>query len=222
LLRRTRRQDKETSRWRRPGRAAGHLSTAAAGPRALARQAPALREKDLGIWQTWTWAQVADEVKKLAAGLHVQGFRRGDHLAIIGENRPRLYFAMMAAQSLGGIPVPMYQDAIAAEMVYVFHNAEIGYAIVEDQEQVDKMLEVREQHPLLKHIYYDDPRGLRHYTQEGLLRSRNCCAGQGLLSVQPQFVDEEIAKGSPDDTAALFYTSGTTGKPKAWCRPTVR
>ena len=176
---------------------------------------PALREKDLGIWQTWTWAQVADEVKKLAAGLHVQGFRRGDHLAIIGENRPRLYFAMMAAQSLGGIPVPMYQDAIAAEMVYVFHNAEIGYAIVEDQEQVDKMLEVREQHPLLKHIYYDDPRGLRHYTQEGLLPFEELLRlGQGLLSVQPQFVDEEIAKGSPDDTAALFYTSGTTGKPK--------
>ena len=176
---------------------------------------PALREKDLGIWQTWTWAQVAGEVRKLAAGLHVQGFRRGDHLAIIGENRPRLYFAMMAAQSLGGIPVPMYQDAIAAEMIYVFHNAEIGYAIVEDQEQVDKMLEVREQHPLLKHIYYDDPRGLRHYTQEGLLPFEELLRlGQGLLSVQPQFVDEEIAKGSPDDTAALFYTSGTTGKPK--------
>ena len=145
---------------------------------------PALREKDLGIWQTWSWAQVADEVKKLAAGLHVQGFRRGDHLAIIGENRPRLYFAMMAAQSLGGIPVPMYQDAIAAEMVYVFHNAEIAYAIVEDQEQVDKMLEVRGEHPTLAHIYYDDPRGLRHYTQEGLLPYEQLAKlGEGLLSV---------------------------------------
>jgi len=176
---------------------------------------PALREKDLGIWQTWSWAQVADEVKKLAAGLHVQGFRRGDHLAIIGENRPRLYFAMMAAQCLGGVPVPMYQDAIANEMVYVFHNAEIGYGIVEDQEQVDKLLEIREQHPALKHIYYDDPRGLRHYTQEGLLPYEQLVElGQGLLSVQPKFIDEEIAKGSADDTAALFYTSGTTGKPK--------
>jgi len=176
---------------------------------------PALREKDLGIWQTWTWAQVADEVRKLAAGLHVQGFRRGDHLAIIGENRPRLYFAMMAVQALGGIPVPMYQDAIAAEMVYVFHNAEIAYAIVEDQEQVDKMLEVREQHPAMQHIYYDDPRGLRHYTQDGLLPFDQLVKlGEGLLSVQPKFVDEEIAKGSADDTAALFYTSGTTGKPK--------
>jgi len=176
---------------------------------------PALREKDLGIWQTFTWAQVAAEVKKLAAGLHVQGFRRGDHLAIIGENRPRMYFAMMAVQSLGGVPVPMYQDAIAAEMVYVFHNAEIAFAIVEDQEQVDKMLEVREQHAPLKHIYYDDPRGLRHYTQEGLLPYEELVRlGEGLLSVQPKFIDEEIEKGSPDDTAALFYTSGTTGKPK--------
>jgi long-chain acyl-CoA synthetase len=176
---------------------------------------PALREKDLGIWQTWTWSQAADEVKKLAAGLHVQGFRRGQHLAIVGENRPRLYFAMMAAQCLGGVPVPLYQDAIAAEMVYVFDNAEIAYAIVEDQEQVDKMLEVREQHPRLEHIYYDDPRGLRHYTQPGLLPYEELIRlGAGLLSVQPKFVDEEIAQGSPDDTAALFYTSGTTGKPK--------
>ena len=176
---------------------------------------PALREKDLGIWQTWSWSQTAAEVKQLAAGLHVQGFRRGQHLAIIGENRPRLYFAMMAVQCLGGVPVPMYQDAVAGEMVYVFHNAEIAYAIVEDQEQVDKMLEVREQHPALAHIYYDDSRGLRHYTNPGVLPYDELIRlGEALLSVQPKFVDEEIAKGSPDDTAALFYTSGTTGKPK--------
>ncbi|MCU0940487.1 MAG: AMP-binding protein, partial [Burkholderiaceae bacterium] len=176
---------------------------------------PALREKDLGIWQTYTWAQTAAEVKTLAAGLHVQGFQRGQHLAIIGENRPRLYFAMMAVQCLGGIPVPMYQDAIAGEMVYVFDNAEIAYAIVEDQEQVDKLLEIRAQHPALTHIFYDDPRGLRHYTQPGLLPYEELQRlGEGLLSVQPNFVDEEIAKGSPQDTAALFYTSGTTGKPK--------
>jgi long-chain acyl-CoA synthetase len=176
---------------------------------------PALREKDLGIWQTWTWAQVAAEVRKLAAGLHASGLKRGDHLAIVGENRPRLYFAMMATQCLGGVPVPMYQDAIAGEMIYVFHNAEIRFAIVEDQEQVDKMLEVREQHADLTTIVYDDTRGMRNYTQSGLTSFDALLKlGEETLAARPSLVDDEIALGSPDDTAALFYTSGTTGKPK--------
>ena len=176
---------------------------------------PALREKDLGVWQTWTWSQAAAEVRKLAAGLHTQGFARGQHLAIIGENRPRLYFTMMAVQALGGIPVPMYQDAVAGEMVYVFHNAEIAHAIAEDQEQVDKLLEIRHEHPALEHIYFDDPRGLRHYTQAGLLPYEQLLKlGEELLAKQPDLVDQQIALGTPDDTAALFYTSGTTGKPK--------
>ena len=138
-------------------------------PRLLLHQAqvrpdhPATREKDLGIWQTWTWRQVADEVRALACGLAAQGFRRGMHLAIIGDNRPRLYWSMCAAQALGGIPVPMYQDAPAADFVFVLNDAEIAYAIVEDQEQVDKMLEAMPQVPTLKHVYYDDPRGLRNY-----------------------------------------------------------
>jgi long-chain acyl-CoA synthetase len=178
-------------------------------------QAPAFREKDLGIWQTWTWAQTADEVRRLAAGLHALGFRRGEHLAIVGENRPRLYFAMMAAQCLGGIPVPMYQDAIAPEMVYVFANAEIAFTIVEDQEQVDKMLEVRGEHPALAHIVYDDERGMRHYTQPGLQSYAQLLElGARTLAAQPALIDDAIAQGASGDTAALFYTSGTTGKPK--------
>jgi len=178
-------------------------------------QHPALREKNLGIWQTWTWGQSADTVRKLAAGLHTQGFRRGQHLAIVGENRPRLYFAMMAVQSLGGVPVPLYQDAIASEMIYVFENAEIEYAIAEDQEQLDKMLEVRDTHPTLAHIYYDDPRGLRKYDQPGLMSYDELLQiGAGALARAPTLVDDEIAKGRAEDTAALFYTSGTTGKPK--------
>src|SRR5437016_13196436 len=126
---------------------------------------PATREKDLGIWQTWTWAQVAGEVRILACGLAAQGFKRGDHLAVIGDNRPRLYWAMMAAQALGGVPVPLYQDAVAAVMAFVLQDADIGFAVVEDQEQVDKLLEVLPQCPRLKHICFDDPRGLRHYRQ---------------------------------------------------------
>ena len=178
-------------------------------------QATAIREKDLGIWQSWTWREMLQEVTELAAGLLQAGFGRGEHLAIIGENRPRLYFAMTATQCLGGIPVPMYQDAVAGEMAYVFDNAEIKYAVVEDQEQVDKVLEIREKVPHLQQIYYDDPRGLRSYSQAGLqsyeaLRT----AGRELLKQRPAAVDDEIAKGRATDVAAMFYTSGTTGSAK--------
>ncbi len=176
-----------------------------------------MREKDLGIWQTWTWRQVADEVRALACGLAAQGFKRGMHLAIIGDNRPRLYWSMAAAQALGGIPVPMYQDAPAAEFVYVLNDAEIAYAIVEDQEQVDKMLEALPQVPTLKHIYYDDPRGLRNY-DDVLSFDRLQEIGREFDRAHPGFFDAEVAKGTPDDVSVMLYTSGTTGKPKGVCQ----
>lgn len=178
---------------------------------------PATREKDLGIWQTWTWAQVAAEVRALACGLAAEGFKRDMHLAIIGDNRPRLYWSMIAAQALGGVPVPMYQDAPAAEFVYVLNNAEIAYAVVEDQEQVDKMLEATAQVPTLKHIYYDDPRGLRNY--EGVTSlERLLETGREFDLAHPGFYEAEMAKGQPDDVSIMLYTSGTTGKPKGVCQ----
>ena len=175
----------------------------------------AIREKDLGIWQAWTWSQVRDQARMLACGLASLGLRRNGHLAIIGENRPRMYWSIMAAQALGAVPVPLYQDSIAQELGFVLRDAEVEFAIAEDQEQVDKLLEILPQCPSLKYIIYDDARGLRNYRQPQLMTFE---AVQGLGrkfdAARPDFWDREIAKGRSSDTAALFYTSGTTGHPK--------
>ncbi|HTQ77378.1 MAG TPA: AMP-binding protein [Burkholderiales bacterium] len=176
---------------------------------------PAIREKDLGIWQTWGWHRLADEVRALANGLAARGFKRGDHLAIVGDNRPRVYAAICAAQCLGGIPVPLYQDAIAAEMVFPIQNAEIEHAVAEDQEQVDKLLEILPQCPSLRHVYFDDPRGLRNYTQPQLMSCERLIeVGHDAMRRDAGFLETEIAKGSGADAAAMFFTSGTTGVPK--------
>jgi long-chain acyl-CoA synthetase len=174
-----------------------------------------LREKSFGIWQTITWAELAQLVRALACALAEAGLKRGEHVVVVGENRPRLYASMLAAQALGAIPVPLYQDAVASEFVFPINNAEVRFAIVEDQEQVDKMLELRTQCPQLASIWYDDPRGLRNYREGGLVALDQVIAsGRAYDSAHAGFFDAEVARGDVHDVAAMFFTSGTTGNPK--------
>ena len=178
-------------------------------------QAAALREKVYGIWQTLTWADLATLVRALAGGLAEAGVKRGDHLVIVGDNRPRLYAAMLATQALGAVPVPLYQDAVAAEYVFPINNAEIAWAIVEDQEQVDKMVELRDQCPQIALFWYDDPRGLPPYPEPGLAPLAALVeAGRAWDAAHPGAFDAALAQTQPQDVAAMFFTSGTTGNPK--------
>ncbi len=177
--------------------------------------ASAMREKEYGIWQSMDWASMLEMVTHMACGLHQAGLQRGEHLVVIGANRPRLYATMLAAQALGAIPVPLYQDAVATECVFPINNAEVRFCVVEDQEQVDKMLEVREQCPQISHIFYDDPRGLRKYDAPGLSSVEELLAAGAVFAKQhPDFYQQEVDKGHADDVAAMFFTSGTTGNPK--------
>jgi len=177
--------------------------------------APAMREKEYGIWQTISWQAMAQMVEHMACGLHQAGLKRGEHMVVVGSNRPRLYATMLAAQSLGAIPVPLYQDAAAAECVFPMTNADVRLCVVEDQEQVDKMLEVRESYPALERIYFDNPRGLRKYEEPGLgSMDELLAAGEAFAKQHPDFYKAQVALGSQEDVAAMFFTSGTTGNPK--------
>ncbi|HUI34333.1 MAG TPA: AMP-binding protein [Stellaceae bacterium] len=171
----------------------------------------AMREKDRGIWQPYTWQQYWEETRSLAAGLAAAGFKAGDKLAVIGENRPRLYFAQLAAMCLGGVAVPAYQDAIAAELAYVLDHAEVSVVAAEDQEQVDKVLSVKDRLPHLTLIVYDDPRGLGDY-DEPILKSFEAVQQSGTAFTAA--VDQAVDAGKPSDLCLFSYTSGTTSRPK--------
>ena len=177
--------------------------------------ATALREKEYGIWQSLSWQALAAMVKDLACGLHLAGLQRGEHVIVVGANRPRLYASMLAVQSLGAIAVPLYQDAVGTEYVFPINNADVRFAVVENQEQVDKLLEIRPDCTGLAHIYFDDPRGLRNYQQAGLLSLSDVQKqGQQFAQQSPAFFDKQVASNQADDVAAMFFTSGTTGNPK--------
>jgi long-chain acyl-CoA synthetase len=175
----------------------------------------AIREKDLGIWQAYTWTDYLHEARLIALGLAALGFSRGDKTAIVGDNRPQLYWAMLATQALGGVPVPLYQDSIEKEMLYIIDHAEARFAVVEDQEQVDKLLRVRAECPGLQSVIYDDARGMRHYADPCLVSLRDLRdLGEKFDREHPGSFEEEVARGEAGDTAVICYTSGTTGQPK--------
>ena len=181
----------------------------------IRRDRPCLREKNLGIWQTMTWGEAADQVRGIACGLKTLGLERGDRVSIIGDNRPVLYNAILAIQSLGGIPVPIYQDSVADETRYVLNNAEVRFVFAEDQEQVDKVFEVKEDCPTIEAVIYHDPRGLRKYAADDLHSTESLLReGRAYDAAHPEFYEREVALGKADDTSVILYTSGTTGNPK--------
>ncbi len=176
---------------------------------------PAYREKEFGIWQTWTWSQTEKEIEALALGLINLGVNEGDFIAIIGRNRPYLYWAMVAAQSVGAVPVPLYQDANAEEMAYVLQHCGARFVIVSDQEQVDKVIEVQDQLQQFEHLIYLDPRGLRKYDHH-TLHQYSHVQDQGRAARDEWITDLNERRGKLDyeSTCVMLYTSGTTGKPK--------
>ncbi|MEP2945109.1 MAG: AMP-binding protein [Lentilitoribacter sp.] len=173
----------------------------------------AYREKEFGIWQTWTWFQANEEVKAFALGLLTLGVKQGDHIAVVGRNRPALYWSMIAAQMVGAVPVPLYQDAVAEEIVYTLNNCSARYVVVGDQEQVDKIVDARDELKNIEHIVYLDGRGLRKYDHKFLTSYKNL-QDNGRQSGLDDTLAKRMADLKLDDTCVMLYTSGTTSKPK--------
>ena len=188
-------------------------------PQILARNArvhgdkPAYREKEFGIWQSWTWAQAAEEIEAMALGLLELGVTSGDHVAILGRNRPALYWSMVAVQMCGGVPVPMYQDAAAEEIAYALDHSGARFAIVGDQEQVDKIAEAKESASNPEYVIYLDGRGLRKYDHSAMCSVADLTT-KGRASGRRAELQANIDGLTYDDTCIMLYTSGTTGRPK--------
>jgi len=190
-------------------------------PRLLARNARtigdrvALREKEFGIWQSFTWSEYQTRVRDFSLGLVALGLGRGDKVAIIGDNRPEWVWSEIAAQAAGAASVGIYQDSNLTEVAYVIDHCDASVVVAEDQEQVDKILEMLDKLPKVRHVVFTDPRGLRKYEHPALLSFEAVEEkGRVLARERPGLYEENVAKGGAEDVAIICYTSGTTGSPK--------
>ncbi len=175
----------------------------------------AIREKNYGIWQSYSWQDYLEQVRYFALGLAALGFKKGDKMAIIGDNRPQLYWGLAGCQCLGGVPVPLYQDAIHKELQYIVDHSECRFALAEDQEQTDKLMHLKEEIPRLEYIIYDDARGLKNYKHDWLVAFTDVKdMGRKFGKEHPDYFMDEVNSIKPDDISLICYTSGTTGDPK--------
>ena len=175
----------------------------------------AIRAKDYGLWNVVTWKAYYEHVKYFALGLKSLGFDRGEHVSVIGNNEPEWIYAELAVQSLGGVVIGIYQDSTPSEVKYIVEKSDAAYVVAEDQEQVDKLLEIKDEIPFVRKVIYWDAKGMRNYKDAILISFRQVQnLGRAYEQSHPECFEEEIKAGKPDDTALILATSGTTSQPK--------
>jgi long-chain acyl-CoA synthetase len=175
----------------------------------------ALQEKRYGIWHPISWAEYATRVRDFAHGLATLGVRRGEVVGVLGDNRPEWLFTELAAQCLGAAVVGVYPTSVGEEILHILELAEVRVIVAEDQEQVDKLIRLKDQLPWLEHVIYYDPHGLEQYREGYLAKFSDIeAAGRRDAAARPGWIDGEIAAGQARDTAVICTTSGTTAQPK--------
>lgn len=175
----------------------------------------AMREKEFGVWIPYTWQDYLDNVKHLCLGMVSLGLKKGDKVAMIGDNRPEGVWAEMAAMCAGAIPVWLFQDCMMEEVKYIIDHSDSKFFVGETQEEVDKALAIRPDCPKLEHIIWDDPKGMRRYHQDFLISIKKTQElGKELDKKEPDLFENLVKQGHGGDVCLLFYTSGTTALPK--------